>query len=259
MINEVARQLWHARVNGLRVEIEQNQLSLDQAYDVQDAIVELSGQTQRGWKVGSTSAAAQAKLGTSEPGAGPLLADYCYDDNAQIAIFSQHEVHIEAEFAFLLGRSIQCNADAQPDHRQLAQSIEAFIPAIEIVGSRLKNGIDGSGRSLVTADGGANIAFIGGAPRAQWDPLTLAQHPVIARVNETELARGVGADALGHPLNVLQWLTQHCARRGRSLTAGTIVSTGTCSGLIEVKPGDTIEADFGELGRVRAKLVDANA
>lgn len=256
-IDELAQQLWTARIAGKLVDIPANQLSLDQAYAVQDRIVELSAQTARGWKVGSTSAAAQAKLGTKEPGAGPLLRDYCFDDGADVPVFPVHGVFIEAEFAFRIGEPIACEPDQLPSHEQLARRIESFVPAIEVVGSRLKNGINNSGRELVTADGGANIAFVGGAPCSDWRSCSLAEHAVTVRINGVTQAQGVGADALGHPLNVLQWLTQHCARRNKSIDAGTFVSTGTCSGLIAVGPGDTVEADFGALGRVGFQVVNA--
>lgn len=256
-IDELAQQLWTARTTGELADIQADQLSLDQAYAIQDRIVELSAQLARGWKVGSTSAAAQAKLGTQQPGAGPLLSDYCFADGADVPVFPVHGVFIEAEFAFRIGAAIPCELDQAPSHEQLAQSIESFIPAIEVVGSRLKNGINDSGRELVTADGGANIAFVGGTPCFDWQPQSLAEHAVTVRINGTTQARGVGADALGHPLNVLQWLTQHCARRGRSIDAGAFVSTGTCSGLIAVSPGDTVEADFGELGRVGFQVINA--
>ncbi|MBC8451604.1 MAG: hypothetical protein H8D70_00090 [Rhodospirillaceae bacterium] len=32
--------------------------------------------------------------------------------------------------------------------------------------------------------------------------------------------------------------------------AGEIISTGTCTGLLDVAPGDAVVADFGELGAV---------
>ena len=34
------------------------------------------------------------------------------------------------------------------------------------------------------------------------------------------------------------------------LKAGDIVSTGTCTGIDAIKPGDEVIADFGSLGRV---------
>ena len=39
------------------------------------------------------------------------------------------------------------------------------------------------------------------------------------------------------------------------LTAGDLVTTGTCITPVPVAPGDTFRADFGEFGSVQVKLV----
>ena len=61
---------------------------------------------------------------------------------------------------------------------------------------------------------------------------------------------GTGDRALGDPMNVLLWLANQQSAAGRGLKAGEIVSTGTCTGLDAVRPGDHARADFGELGMV---------
>ena len=81
--------------------------------------------------------------------------------------------------------------------------------------------------------------------------------PVQLAIDGAQVAAGCGADALGHPLNVLEWLLAHLGRRGIALQAGEIVSTGTCTGLIPVAPGNHLHADFGALGSAGAQLVAA--
>ena len=51
-------------------------------------------------------------------------------------------------------------------------------------------------------------------------------------------------------MNVMVWLATQQSRFGRGLKAGDIVSTGTCTGIDMIKPGDDVVADFGSLGRV---------
>ena len=50
------------------------------------------------------------------------------------------------------------------------------------------------------------------------------------------------------------WLANQQSRFGHGLKAGDIVSTGTCTGLDAVKPGDAVLADFGTLGCVELLL-----
>ncbi len=69
-------------------------------------------------------------------------------------------------------------------------------------------------------------------------------------INGTQRGEGTGSRALGDPLNVLLWLANHQSAAGRGLSAGEIVSTGTCTGLDPVHAGDVARADFGTLGTV---------
>jgi hypothetical protein len=56
-----------------------------------------------------------------------------------------------------------------------------------------------------------------------------------------------GAGRRARPL----WLRE----RGSGAGAGEFVSTGTCTGHLFALPGDTVVADFGDLGPVQARFV----
>ncbi|MEC7575002.1 MAG: hypothetical protein VX973_08955, partial [Pseudomonadota bacterium] len=64
------------------------------------------------------------------------------------------------------------------------------------------------------------------------------------------------ARALGHPINVLQWLANKQSQTGRGLVKGEIVSTGTCTGVLSVAPGDHVIANFGQLGCVEINFTE---
>ncbi len=132
----------------------------------------------------------------------------------------------------------------------MAEAVEAVAGAIEVVGTRLAGGLAGKGRFLVTADCGANIALVVGKWTTDWKTLDLPAHRVAVRINGNPAGEGTGARALDDPMNVLVWLANDQSTRGRGLTKGLCVSTGTCTGLDPVKPGDHVVADFGSLGTV---------
>jgi 2-keto-4-pentenoate hydratase len=48
----------------------------------------------------------------------------------------------------------------------------------------------------------------------------------------------------------LTWLANELSRTGIGLQAGQMISTGTLTGMLAPKPGETYVADFGPFGSV---------
>jgi len=250
-MTDLARRLWQARRSGGVVDLDdvRQPKSGQEAYAIQHEIAALCGEPARGFKVGSTSLEAQRLLGTDEPGSGLLLAPYVFENPARISIAPAHTPAVEGEFAFKLGRDLPPRA-APYAIDEIDDAVAAVAGAIEVVGTRFSGGLAGKGRWLVTADCGANIAFVGGRWRHDWRQLDLKAHPVAMTINGALRGTGTGARALGDPMNVLLWLANQQSAAGRGLKSGEIVSTGTCTGLDPVRPGDRVQADFGNLGTV---------
>jgi 2-keto-4-pentenoate hydratase len=250
-MTDLAGQLWEARRSGVVVHLDNvdHPKSSKEAYAIQLEIAALCGQATRGFKVGSTSMEAQRLLGTNEPGSALLLAPYVYESPARILIEPAHTPAVEGEFAFKLGRDLPPRA-APYASDEIADAVVAVAGAIEVVGTRFSGGLAGKGRLLVTADCGANIAFVGGPWRYDLRSLDLKTHPVTMTVNGVLRGMGTGARALGDPMNVLLWLANQQSAYGRGLKSSEIVSTGTCTGLDPVMRGDRVQADFGDLGSV---------
>lgn len=249
-LHELARQLWDARRLGRTIDAAGCLLptTKDEAYAIQDAIVELSGLQRRGYKVGSTSKEAQRVLGTDEPGAAPVLAPYVHTSPVLISIVPAQMPAVEGEFAFRLGRNLPARPDAYT-MSDMAGAIDAVAGSIEVVGTRFSGGLAGKGRLLTTADGGANIALATGG-WVRFSGQDFRQHAVAMTINGVEKGTGTGIRALGDPFNVMLWLANHLSARRLGLKAGEIVATGTCTGLDSVHPGDTARANFGSLGAV---------
>lgn len=254
-MKNLAAALWNARRDGAVVEPSDHQepSSDQEAYAVQAEVLRLSGQATRGFKVGSTSAEAQALLGTSEPGSCPVLETAYYDAPANVTVAPEHMPALEGEFAFRLGRDLPPREVEYTD-AELRDAIDAVAGAIEVVGTRYKGGLAGKGRFLTTADFGANIALVVGPWTSEWRGLDLKSHAVTMHVNGAAKGQGTGSRALGDPINVMIWLANQQSKRGRGLLAGDVVSTGTCTGLDGVQPGDQVAADFGPLGMVELQL-----
>ena len=242
-----------ARLDGSKVPNPNFVFDLESAYTIQAAVAAALDESTLGWKVGSTSALAQARLGTTEPGAGRLLRRFCYRSGASVPVYAAHQVQVEVEFAFGMAKNLAPRLQPYV-YAELQASVATVVPALELVGSRFTGGLAGSGREQVTADGGANVAFVSGEPVPYQPHLNLTQHTCRLLLDGTEVAQGTGAAALDDPFNVLVWVANHLSRRGIGLRAGEIITTGTCTGLVDVEPGYVITGDFAALGHVSACL-----
>lgn len=246
----MAYDLWQARQRGETISAERADLpaTLAEAHAVQDAVVALSGMAACGYKVGSTSAEAQRLLGTDEPAASVLLAPFVQESPARIALAPAQMPAVEGEFAFRIGRDLPARG-ARYTLAEVLAAVDGVAGAVEVVGTRFAGGLPGKGRFLTTADCGVNIGLALGG----WTVFSgqdLRAHPVTMHVNGAPKGSGTGSRALGDPVNVLLWLVNHLSERGRSIAAGAVVATGTCTGLDPVAPGDSLRADFGALGAV---------
>jgi 2-keto-4-pentenoate hydratase len=192
-------------------------------------------------------------LGTTHPGSAPVLAPFLLEGPAEVAIVPLQMPAVEGEFAFRLGQPLPPR-ETNYSNAEVANAIDAVAGAIELVGTRIAGGLAGKGRFLTTADGGVNIALVVGAWTTAWRGLELKTHRVSMQINGEAKGSGEGARALGDPMNVMVWLANQQSHLGRGLKAGDIVSTGTCTGLDRVNPGDRVVADFGSLGRVALAL-----
>ena len=251
-MDDLAKRIWLCRRDGgaLAVPTGGGPVTQEEALAVQREAVAHAGMARVGYKVGSTSAEAQRVLGTHEPGASPVLTGFFHESPARVGVDLSHCPAVEGEFALGLG------GDLPPSGRpysfdDVADAVEAVAGAIEVVGSRFAGGLAGKGRFLTTADFGANIALVVGPWTENWRELNLAAHGVDLSVDGALWDSGTGARALGHPLNVLQWLAD---KQEGGLQAGEIVSTGTCTGLAEIAPGNYVVANFGTLGRVEVEF-----
>jgi hypothetical protein len=87
---------------------------------------------------------------------------------------------------------------------------------------------------------------------AQW--FDLAQHRVSGYRNGLEISAGSGSNVLGDPRIALTWIANELIQFGDGLSAGDVVTTGTCIPPIAVNPGDHVRMDFGIFGSIEARF-----
>ncbi len=228
--------------------------SVAEAYATQDALVDVLGSAIVGWKVGATAVAIQQRLGTNEPFAGPLLAGSVFESPGRLNAGAYLHTAIECEFAFRMGRTLPVRAEPYAE-AEVADAVCEIIPAIEVVAPSFEQILGGALLDRI-ADLGVTAGLVHGqATSPQAFPLAkLVAHGVALRIDGAETARGTGDLVLGDPLRSLTWLANHLRQRGRDLSAGAIVSTGSMTGITQLAIGQTAVADFGLLGTVTARF-----
>jgi 2-keto-4-pentenoate hydratase len=250
-IENAAAFLWQARIRKKRVPELPEQFkpaSLSDGYAIQDAMAALAGQSVAGWKIAATSAAGQRHIGVTEPISGRLFSGFVLAENATIDSNPLHMRVVEAEFAFVMRRGL-APRDVEYDRTEVKNAIADLHLAIEIPDARFER-FDNIGAAQITADDAFASWFVLGPKVANWESLDLPTQQVCIQKNGALAAEGQGANALGDPLIALTWLANHLNGRRLGLSAGDIITTGTCVTPVAIAPRDAITAQFPGLGSV---------
>jgi 2-keto-4-pentenoate hydratase len=228
--------------------------SVADGYAMQAAFRRLYGKPVAGWKVGATAGPVQAMFGIDHPFLGPIFEGEVHASPARVPAEGFQHLMIESEFVIRFGKALPVRAQRYARAEILAAA-EAVIPAFELISPRFA-GLPTQSVASAIADCGVNAGEVLGrpVPVADWAALGLPRQPVTLAVNGRVVAEGTGALVLGDPLNVLEWLAGELARQGIGISAGQLVSTGTCTGLVTLKAGETAVASFGDLGSVEVRF-----
>jgi len=258
MANGLAERLWRARCDGGTLPLSDgNSLTgPDDGYAVQRDAIQAGGMARAGWKIGATSEAAQKLLSAREPATAPLLQPLCYSSPAELPMFPGQHTSVESEFAFRFAKPLPVR-DEDYGIDEVLDAVGTMMPAIEVVACRFDGGFPGLGDARLIADMVANAAWVEGPSSGDWRGRDLTSHRVQLSRNGELVAEGTGAAVLGNPLNVLLWTANHLSRLGDGIAEGEVISTGTCTGVTAVDPGDVMVAGFGDLGQVEVAFLAA--
>jgi len=230
--------------------------SLAEGYDVQEALRGLLQPRLGAWagyKIGCTSAVMQQYLSIPHPCAGSIFASRVHDSGVTLRTDDYVRVGVECEIAVRLGRDLPADGEPLTDGG-LAQAIDCYFPAVEIVDDRYAKW-ETMGAPTLVADDFFAAGCVLGRPVPRSVIADLRDVRGSARINGHEVAYGTGADVLGHPHLALQWLVQHLATRGQGLRAGQIVMTGSLVKTLWLGAGDSVKMVFSGLGEVELAFV----
>ncbi len=248
--DDLARRLRDAYAGGAVAPLRDglDPVDADGAYAVQEINTRLwqaQGRRIVGRKAGLTAKAVQRQLGVDQPDFGVLFDDMRVADGGVLDPARALQPKAEAEIAFVLGADLP-DLETTPEH--VAAAVGSVHAAIEIVDSRIADWKITFADTV--ADNGSSAFFVladAGKPLPGLDIWTAG---MVMQINGEAVSLGVGAAALGHPLNAAAWLARTLAARGEPLKAGDILLTGALGPMVALNPGDYVVAHVGGLGTV---------
>ena len=159
---------------------------------------------------------------------------------------------IEAEVALRLARDVEPALAATLNLQQAAVLVDAMCVSIEIVDSRWCEGL-GAPALAKLADLQSHGALVLGE-WAPFEPRDWSAQVCRVQIGAQPPVERRGSHALADPLFVvLPWL-RHATRGGRSVPAGTVVTTGTWVGILHAAAGDLVTAEFAGIGSASVQL-----
>jgi 2-keto-4-pentenoate hydratase len=204
-----------------------------------------------GRKAGLTAKAVQTQLGVNQPDFGVLFDDMRVVDGGTLSSSRCIQAKAEAEIAFVLGADLPSPGTTPDD---VAAAVKTVHAAIEIVDSRIADWKITFADTV--ADNGSSAFFVladAGLPIAGADLYTAG---MVMEINGAIVSTGVGAAALGHPLNAAAWLAQTLASRGEPLRAGDVLLAGALGPMVTLNPGDHVVTRIGGIGACSFRFGD---
>jgi 2-oxo-3-hexenedioate decarboxylase len=255
-IQSIARELLDALDRGGTVPsvVERNPgFSWNEGYAVAAEILKrrlARGEKPLGRKIGFTNRNIWAEYGATAP-----IWSHVYDrtvvvadrSRATLSLRGSARPRLEPEIAFRLKAPL---AAGETDPARILEGIEWMAPSFEIVDCHFADW------KFHSADSAADFALhwrlILGAPQR----IEAAAIPdLVAQLHDCRVTltrngdvqdRGVGANALGHPLAALAHLAAVLATQPQfePLAAGEIVTTGTLTAALPIRAGETWSSQY---------------
>lgn len=203
-------------------------ITVEDGYAIQELVVaglQTIRNTHRGWKIGLTSAATRAAMGSREPIWGELLDVMQVPNRGVCDVRSTLQPRAEGEVAIVLGSALRGPGVASSDVQAATADVAA---AIEIIDSRLH-----ASPTLpdLIADHAFAAFFVVGEPISAAE----ARGAMILESNAPTRVEGTVTAGLASQFDLVAWLANRLADRGRQLEVGDIILTGSVTPTLPVR------------------------
>jgi 2-keto-4-pentenoate hydratase len=219
--------------------------TLDEAYAAQEA---LSGLWEKrlgpvaGRKIATTTRIMQELMGIDHPCGGMIFASRIHSSPAAIRKSDYVNVRIECELAVRLGRDLPKESKSYT-RDSVRGAIGQVMAAFELIEDRHADYKTSKALSLI-ADNAWNGGIVIGP--AIEPPAGLDLNGITGTLNRNGKQDGSGKT--DDPLGALAWLANLAADRGRPMTTGMVIITGSVITTVDIAPGERLDFELSGIG-----------
>jgi 2-keto-4-pentenoate hydratase len=229
----------------------------EEAYAIQDCYVARRAERLgaiAGYKIALSTLEMQRFVGVDKPQAGVMLASTLHRTPARVRAADYVRLIVEFEIAVEMAADLPA-VDAPFTRERIAPFVRSVMPALELADDRNADYRELARHPLeLIADNAWNEGAVLGVPMENWRAIDLTAVRGVATINGRVVGEGVGAAAMGHPLEALAWVANHLAAHGRGLVYRDVVITGSIITTKTVQPGDLVRFSVAELGDVELRV-----
>lgn len=226
--------------------------SADEAEAVQASAIRRFGAVPIGYALRATTPLCARLLGCDGPLVVPLLQETMLEDGARYWL-PRGVIGIGAGFTFVMGRAFPFSDEEPLTAENAASACIACHLDIHILGRRVPH-VTPLNSWTASADFGLDVAHVRGARLVDWSASGLIGTSLTLEIDGRAVKSGEGHAMPGGPLAAVASLAKKLGERGLILDAGDLVATGSIVGLIQVSPGQRVQAEIAGLGRVSLLL-----
>jgi len=217
------------------------------AYRIAGMVAEELGWPVLGWKIAAMKEEMQQALRTDSPIYGRVY--FVKETPFEVVHATLASPIPEVEYQAKLGHDLPPREKAYTVE-EVTDAVASLHPGLELAECRFVHDASFPTLPAILADGAGSGTIVYGPAIGDWRNRDIPGQEATLSSNGRLRRKGTAAAALDHPLVPLTWLANELSRTGVGMKAGQIVSTGTLTGMLAPKPGETYVADFGPFGSV---------
>lgn len=215
-----------------------------EAYAMHRAVVKGLGWETMGWKVAGTTENIQQALGLEGPIYGRTFKKHRHVSPTTLSCATLLDPLVECEFFVTLKKDLAPRREPW-SMAEIIEAVGTVHAGIEVAECRMPASLKPSTPTIL-ADGSAAGQYVFGGELTHYLD-RLSSLSVVLECDGVVVKQGCGADVMGDPLRPILWLAEELRSKWNDgIYAGELISTGSMTGMLPVKAGQSVKAIFGD-------------